>query len=171
MKITSKKGLDFAPLAIGKHNVEIKNIQLVEYSKPDENGEPMFSDPTPRLAVNLANKAGQITQWFNLKGYKTFEDLSETNKESGKFISLGENGYAVNKATGARVEDKKKTADCGEILGKLAFDAGIAEDDEAEIEDLVGTSIIVAVRLDSKDEVEVHYTARIKEAVSDDFEG
>jgi len=40
MKITSKKGLDFAPLAIGKHNVEIKNIQLVEYSKPDENGEP-----------------------------------------------------------------------------------------------------------------------------------
>ena len=105
----------------GDHVVTIKELSLDQ----PRNSSDDYSDKTPQLKVQFRNDDGIFTAWYNLLGYKTFEELSEEEIASGKYEARGDNGVAVDVETNKRVVSPKKTASARSIVGRLGTNSGI----------------------------------------------
>jgi hypothetical protein len=89
----AKSGL----LESGVHNVRIAGIEgkVPEHKKSD------FKDKDEQAEVTFKDKEGrQFRHYYNLFAYRLFAELSEKERESGKYIDAG--GYALNLSTGLR---------------------------------------------------------------------
>ncbi len=125
----------------GKHIVSIKSVTPAE-----PQGEAEWKDKTPQLKVTFIAKNGSsFSNWYNLKGFKLFSELTLKEQQSGKFSSVGDNGYAVVTKTSMRVEDPAKSESAQNILCKLAFDAGVAEGGSFTEADLVGKTVGITI--------------------------
>jgi len=145
-------------LPIGDHIVDITECGM-ELSKEQEN----WNDRTPQLKVVAKNKAGQITAWMNLRGYKNVDDFEGGIAPKGyEFRSFDDNStkFLVEKKTGKRVESPERTAQLLENIGNLAFSAGI-EDEEIDLDDLQeslnGATVAVRIRENSRGQHEAYY--------------
>lgn len=164
-----KKVLKGGLLSVGKHLTTITDI-VEDVATASAN----WADLTPQIKVVFKNASGTITQWFNMKGYKSIADFPTGIAPKGFEFRSSENGnenYLVNIKTNKRVESDEKTAQAMKIFGEFACDAGIAEGEDFGIADVIGKEIGVAVRDNNRGGVEVHYTmpaSRVK--VSEDAE-
>lgn len=111
-------------MPIGSHDVIVK--QAVEVTDHDANlsgaqkENYRFSDFHDQIAVTFIRKdkqPGIITHRYNTKGWVRYDELSPADRKS--FKRDEEKGYAINKKTGMRVEDDKRTADCNNILNQF----------------------------------------------------
>ena len=152
-------------LSIGDHICSIVECGL-EQSKEQDN----WSDRTPQLKVVAKNKTGQITAWFNLRGYKNASDFENGIAPKGfEFRSYDENSekFLVDKKTGKRVESPERTAKLLENVGNLAYAAGITEesiDIDALQTELLDATIAVRVRENSRSQREAYYFMQAEEA-------
>jgi|CXWL01.1.fsa_nt_gi hypothetical protein len=142
-------------LGTGEHKCTITEIGM-DLSKPS----PNWSDRTPQIKTVFKNDKGTITQWNNLKGYKTIKDFANGVAPKGfefRSSEAGDENYLVNLKTNERVESPDKTATCERMFAEMGNDAGIAEGADFTISDLIGKEVGVVVRAKGKG-VEVHYT-------------
>lgn len=127
-------------LQAGKHVVEILSV-----APATPQGENPWKDKTPQLKVTFG-KDGQIfSAWYNLRGFELYKDLTAAQQKSGKFVSMGAQGYAVDKKTGIRVESPAKTEAAMNILCTLAAHSGIPEGSEFNETDLVGRTVGIVI--------------------------
>ena len=152
-------------LGPGEHNVTIASVSLTDPTKRNRRKEEyaFANDPTPQLEVVFKNEEGQFTEWMNLRGYKRFDDLTENEKKSGKYISR--NDFAVVKATGKRVVSEEKTATARSIVSKLGWACGMEPGTEFGVDDLVDRelTIIIGPSQDRADQLRVKAVKPIDE--------
>lgn len=144
-------------LAAGEHNVSIASVRLTDPTKRTRRKEEYAfpEDPTPQAEFVFKNEEGQFTEWMNLRGYKRFDELSENEKKSGKYISR--NDFAVVKATGKRVVSDEKTATARSIVSKLGWACGMEPGTEFGLDDLIDRelTIIIGPSQDRADQLRV----------------
>lgn len=128
-----------ALLGVGSHRVKI-----VEISPSTPKGTA-FKDPTPQLKIVFKDlvTGKQFTEWYNIVGYRRFNELDKKDQQSGLFTS--NQGYAVHMETGMRVEDLARTESAQSILNKVGHDAGIAAGVSFEPKDLMDRELIITV--------------------------
>ena len=121
---------------------------------------PNWKDQTPQLEVDFQNEEGKtLKHWFNLEGYQTRADYEGKDIPKGIEFRSSENGneeYAVDTATGMRIESADKTAECKRMLAEFAYNVA---DEKAGVEvDIKEGSIVgIMVRENSRGFNEVHY--------------
>jgi hypothetical protein len=166
MITTAKK--DFSnQLPVGSHIVTVESI--LQTSAKAKGGE--WNDETPQIELKYKNETGSIKQWLNLQGFKKYGELSAKEIASNKFTrASSENGdedYAINKATGMRVEDPARTEKCMEIIAQVAGDIVGSAGEDVNFFDLVGSEVGIVVRAKGTS-TEVHYTCDPARIVSAD---
>lgn len=138
MKITAKsnsKGL----LSAGQHLVTIKSIKEA-FAKAND----AYADRTPQLEVRFESDKGFITHWYNLKGFK--------KDENDNFVLDADNN---------RIEDEKNTMEALGILSRLALHAGIPENTECDMKDLIDMKVGINVK-ESNGSVKVAFTIPVE---------
>lgn len=168
LKFTVRNSNNF--LAEGKHVVMIEKIVPAQ---PKESKD--WNDRTPQIAITFKGAKGvQFTNWYNLLGYKKYEDLTLAEQQSGKYEARGDSGYAVVKTTGERVVSAifmvgkkateantvaafKKLNDAGHelidgnsakamnIIANLGYACGLEADESASVEDLHGKTCGITI--------------------------
>lgn len=128
-------------LTEGRHACEIVAVAPTEAAESAE-----WKDRTPQLKATFRDEQGfQFSAWYNLLGYERYADLNKKDQQSGKFISVGEEGYAVVKATKKRVTSPENTEKAMSILEGLAFNSGIGAGEEITEVDLVGRRVGIII--------------------------
>ena len=152
-----------AILGVGNHNVTVAEV-VTAYPKSGA-----FADPTPQLKVLFkSNEDGkQFTEWYNTRGYVRFNELAKADLESGRFSS--QEGYAIDKSTGARIIDVKRTEQALSIIGKLGCDAGIALNTDFVPTDLIGKKLTIIVGTDDRMNLRVKSTRKESKVTSEVF--
>lgn len=132
-------------LAAGEHNVLVASAILTDPTKRTRRKEEYAfpEDPTPQIEMLFKNDEGQFTEWMNLRGYKRFDELTDNEKKSGKYISR--NDFAVVKATGKRVVSDEKTATARSIVSKLGWACGFEPGDEFTLADLIDRELTIVI--------------------------
>jgi hypothetical protein len=165
MKILSKNTSRL--MALGKHVVRIISV----VSATPSNAGDGWEDKTPQLKVVFEDSTGnRVTAWFNLMGFKTYDELSATEQKSGKFVAMGNRNqnYAVVKATKKRVPSPEKTEAALNIVSRLAHDSGVEEGEEITEGDLVDRTVGIVVAENDSNNVRVTGTFRpTEEAVAE----
>jgi hypothetical protein len=145
LKITAKKREGAELLPKGRHQVTVHSIS--DAVAESEN----WTDPTEQVKIVYKEKDGNryISDWLNLKGFKRMTDLTDKEKSSGKFEArsseTGDEEYAVNKKTGARVEDPERTEKCLSIFGEIMTSCGVEDGEERDFYSLVGSELYIDV--------------------------
>jgi len=162
-------------LSAGLHVVKITEVAETT-SKPSDNWE----DQTPQLEVKFENEEGnKITHWFQLKGFMQQKDYPKGIAPKGVEFRSSENGdenYAVDKATGERIEDEAKTATCNTIVSEFTANCGIKEGTKinslnALIKAISNAEVGIMVRKRADNKVEYHYSKPASEVtVEEDAE-
>lgn len=149
---TSEEASGGGLLTAGEHRVTIESVAMVT---PSSKSYEFAADPTPQLQFVFKNDEGQFSDWKNLRGYKKYEELSATEKKSGKYVQRGD--YAVVKATGKRIVDDERTAKAMAMVGNLGFACGIERGQSFKPSDLVGSelTIIIGPSADRPDQLRV----------------
>ena len=156
-------------MTAGTHNVIMKTLSL-EDTKNDR-----WADATPGIKVEFRRDDNALhTEWYHLKGYKKFSELTEKQQASNKFESrssaTGSEGYAVNIATGERVEDTDRTDKCLDKLRELAGVAGYEEGTDFDVSDLEGKAVEITLHANSQGKTRVHYVNKIKVVTTEEVE-
>lgn len=154
-------------LGIGKHETTIVAVEDAEASENDE-----YSDRTPQLKVTFQSNEtkGKFSHWFNLCAYKRFADLTDAEKASKKFASVGDAGYAVLVKTKKRVQDPEATEKALNILNGLLFNCGFPAGEAVEAEDLIGKEVGIEISMNDRQNARVKSTfmlASVKEAMEE----
>ncbi len=143
-----------AILPEGDHLVTIESVSHTEAAASD-----LWNDRTPQLAVKFKNDDGVFTNWFNKRGYKTFDELNAKEQASGAYEPRGDAGYAVNIKTGIRVPSAERTASAMSIIGQLGVNTlGISEGEAFKGADLVGQECGIHVTKNDRGKLRVQYT-------------
>lgn len=124
----------------GRHVCEIKSV-----AGATPQGENPWKDKTPQLKVTFECDGRIFSAWYNLKGFKTYKQLTAKEQKSGLYVSMGTAGYAVVKATGMRIEDTEKTEAAMNILCTLAAHSGIPEGTQFSETELVGRTVGIII--------------------------
>jgi len=141
-------------LGAGQHLVTIESVQNVEAAANE-----LFNDRTPQLAVKFKNDSGTFTNWYNLVGYKKFDELSPKDQASGAYEPRGENSYATNVKTGTRVHSAERTAAALSRVGQLGTDAlNLAEGEDFNGSDLIGAEVGINIEKNDRSKLRVTFT-------------
>lgn len=162
-RLTFKADNSGALLGQGTHNCII--TEVVE-SLP-QSGE--FEDPTPQLkTVFKCITTGKIfSEWYNTRGYVRFKELSEVDKNSNRFTA--KDGYAIDKTTGHRLIDSKRTEQALGIINKLGADAGIPLKTEFTEDDLIGRQVAIVIGPDERMNLRVKSTRKVTQMAEAGF--
>lgn len=125
-------------LGIGDHLVKIESVTPCFNT---DNVDVPWTDRTPQVAIKYVSNGKSITQWISLRGYVTSHDISSDNYFGVHPIS----GIEYLMKDGKRVEDEAKTKEAYLILAHLAHCAGVPNDSEIELSDLVGRELLIRV--------------------------
>lgn len=140
-------------LGLGNHAVTIESIEPT-VAKSDD-----WSDLTPQLAIKFKAEDGKsFTGYYNMAGFKRYEELTDKEQKSGKFDVAGEEGYAVDAKTKERVRDEDRTEQSMSIIGNVACDAGIEAGKEFGLADLQGTELGIYIENNDRDNPRIKYT-------------
>lgn len=120
MKITAKKSIQV--IKAGNHIVTIDSYRE-DVSKNTGSVQAVYGLKTEDGAV--------LTYYANTRGLVKNEDGSYKKDRKGNYV-----------------EDPIKTQKCMDILGKLAFHAGVAEGEDIELEDLEGCTVGIHVEME-----------------------
>lgn len=110
------------------HPVRLVRAELTDsrtnFDGTEKENLPDYADATEQLACVFISEEGQgsIVHRYNGAGYVKFAELSEKQKQSGKFTEI--DGYACIKKGQdfVRIEDEEKTKACANIMSQM-FDA------------------------------------------------
>ena len=167
MKFISKNAVSVLLGSPGAYATRIVEIAEDLASQKEE-----YNDRTPQLKVTFATaEEKKISAWLNLKGFKTFHKVKDSDQEgldcltaeerkSGKYRQSSD-GYAVEVKSGMRAESARKTEAAHSIIAKLGNDAGIPEDKEFGVEDLLGKPIGIQLEFNAQAQIRVRYTMPI----------
>lgn len=140
-------------LGAGTHLVTISEVIMDEAK-----GDGSHKDLTPQLKVTFVNSDDRkFTSWYNLKGFRKYDDLSEKEKKSNKF-KADNNGYAIDVKTLIRLENAENTEAAQSIVGRIAVDCGIEEGEEFESSDLVGKELGIVIAENEQGNLRIKYT-------------
>lgn len=140
-------------LGAGTHLVSITEVVMDEAK-----GDGSHKDLTPQLRIVFTGEGGRkFTAWYNLKGYKKYDELTEAQKKSNKFAA-DNNGYAIDVKSRIRVENPENTAAAQSIVGRIGVECGIEEGDEFSPEDLVGKELGIKIEANEQGNLRVRYT-------------
>lgn len=122
-------------LSAGTHRVTIASVEEAESNESAEH-----TDRTPQMKVVFVDAEGRkFTHWFNLRGFKRFEDF-DPKAAKAQGLRSTENGIAVDKK-GLRIEDEERTEKALKMISALGCNAGIPEGTDFGPEDLVGQEV------------------------------
>lgn len=172
-------------LTAGIHNVCISKVLPTDashkYSGELKDDVKPWVDKHYQLAVTYTSVDGKgvITDRLNTRGFTRFDELTEADRKSGKYENI--EGYAciTTKAGLERVDSVERTNQCKNIINKLAFAAGLKEEEnliegfEAAIAEKRQLTITVSSdTYEGKDQLRVTRFASVKtvKTVSSDFE-
>lgn len=111
-----------------------------------------WADPTPQILVQFGSDKGVFMHRFNMRGYRSFDDMNEKEIEKHSIVNSG--GYAckVDKdGDSLRVKDATKTEACSNIINDFLFKIGGADHDGADTDKLIAEKQLVIMKLE-KDE-------------------
>lgn len=127
----------FQSLKEGTHVVRVARFaethSFNKYDGSQKDDLPEWSNPTPQLAITVVavEGGGGLTHRLNGCGFVQFDDLSEEQLQSGKFVALGKTGYACyedEEGDTVRLIDEEKTQACANIINQFAAALGLSED-------------------------------------------
>lgn len=128
---------------------------------------PEFKDPAPELGVVFQAEGGVVLLRAHTKGYKTWEDLSDEDRESGKYVKVPfhDKVYACledKKGNLVRVKDSSRTADAENFIDQLFTSAGVTGVNIGEAMDKIqGEKIQLMVNVKIDEYVEGQPQAKI----------
>lgn len=162
MKSQSKIGVILMALVFTARNAVGKIIDtagqylasISEVSMDEAVGDGSHKDKTPQLKVVFDIAGKRFTNWYNLKGYKKFEDLTAAEK---KVHTASAQGYAVDKK-GYRVENEENTKKAMSIIERLGLDAGIEAGESFQPEDLVSREVGINIEKNAQGNLRVTYS-------------
>ena len=179
---------EFQALPEGEHIVRLSRAEEVDsftaFSGEPKPELPAWTNPTDQLAYTVVSaeegKVGSLTDRLNGQGWKKMKDLTEKERQSGKFESI--DGWACKTVNNkiVRVEDKEKTQICDNIAMQFATAIGIEEsEDEGAfgqgLEDAIEsrTTFRVTVKVenyDGKDQYRITRFKSVSQVVVDEFD-
>lgn len=121
-------------------------VTICEVTEDLASSSNLWIDRTPQLKIKFKSKEAFISQWINLLGYMTKEDLSSNVPSHIVFKQhpVSKEWFAVDSRCAKRVENPIKTEICHAIIERVANCAGIIG--EFNLEDLNGKKLYVTVR-------------------------
>lgn len=132
-------------------------VSITEAVTDEAKGDDTHKDRTPQLKVTFMDRQQRIfSAWYNLKGYKKYDELTAKEKQSGKF-GTSSNGFAIDAKTKVRIENKDNTAAAMSIIGRLGVDCGIEEGVDFEPEDLVGKELGIKIEPNDQNNLRIKY--------------
>lgn len=142
-------------LAEGKYPSEIFGVTEKTAAESAD-----WKDLTPQLEITFRTleSGRQFKNWYNLLGYKKYSELTDKERQSNKFESRGDAGYAVDKKTGKRVVSAENTEKAMNILNTLAFNAGCDEGAEISEDDLVARHVGIQIGANEQGSMRVKST-------------
>jgi hypothetical protein len=160
----------------GKYSTEIFSAEEVTASESNE-----WTDLTQQLRIGFRNleTGAKMSHWYNLNSFVRYNDLTDKQKQSGKFESRGEEGYAVDKKSGKRlivppskdpINAPSGTDKCMNILNTLAYNAGLPQGDSFTESDLIGQKVGIVVKNNNRGNARVvgtYMLPEVKEAVAE----
>ena len=132
----------FMQLTEGKHIVRFTRVEEVgsfhNYDGSLKTDLPEWDNETPQLAVTMVaaedGKSGGITHRFNGCGFLKYEDLSEKQLKTGKYVDI--QGYACyehkegDQTFTMREESSENIEACDNILDQFSAAMGFEEDSD-----------------------------------------
>lgn len=127
---------EFALLPEGEQQVRLLRVEVLnsfqQYNGQPKESLPQWANATPQLAITVVasaeGKNGGLTHRFNGCGYRKYDELTEKELKSGKYINV--EGYACYKDADddiVREEDTDRTQSCANILNQFASAMQIEE--------------------------------------------
>lgn len=155
-------------LGAGTHLVTIDEVIMDEAK-----GDGSHKDLTPQLKITFrGDNDRKFTAWYNLKGYRKYDELSEKEKKSNKF-KADNSGYAIDAKSLIRLENVENTKAAQSIVGRVALDCGFDENVEFEAEDLAGKELGIVIAENEQGNLRIKFTmpASKVEAKGEDIAG
>lgn len=178
---------EFALLAVGEQIVRLLRIEEMnsfqQYNGTPKDELPEWQNATPQLAVTVVaaeeGKNGGLTHRFNGCGFEKYDDLTDKQIKSGKYVNVG--GYACYKDGDddlVRLESEENTKACANIMNQFAAALQIEEEMELieGLQQAIADQIPFRVTVtnephNGKDQLRLNrFRSIIKVAVADDFE-
>lgn len=178
---------EFALLAVGEQIVRLLRIEEMnsfqQYNGQPKDELPEWQNATPQLAVTVVaaeeGKNGGLTHRFNGCGFDKYDELTEKQIKSGKYVNVG--GYACYKDGDGdlvRQESEENTKACENIMNQFAAALQIEEDSDLYegLEQAIADQTPFRVTVtndpyDGKDQLRLNrFRSVAKVAVADDFE-
>jgi len=142
-----------------------QNVRLVSYRVSDsfhqfdgslKDNLPEYENPTEQLIVTCVSTSGKggITHRLNMEGYTRFNELTDKQLQSGKFVDV--DGYAcardIKTKKLIRLSDPKRTATCEGILDQMfaAMNIPVGNGIEA-LEDVIAEKVEFTVKVTKED--------------------
>lgn len=133
----------------GNYPVRITSVSLVT----PEKSEAVFHDGIQQAKLTGTTADGKIISMFlNAVAFAQLEDLTEKQKQSGKFTTKEYEGtsYVVDKVTGKRLvlpDDHKKSIATQQIYKSHGFNCGLTD---FTLEDFANCSVVFVVREETR---------------------
>lgn len=178
------KAPEFLKLDKGDHEVKLVSYKTTDsfhnYDGSIKPNLPAYSNPTEQLVITVVSAKGKggLTHRLNMDGYVRFNELTEKEVKSGKFVEIDEFACAKDPKTGAliRISDEARTKTCEGILDQMfaAMQIPVGEGIEA-LDECIHNNRVFVVNVtkeeyQGKDQLRIGSFKKVKIAVEEKSE-